>query len=298
MNKLVGFILGEKRQKKPGAATPPRGEVAPPRFSPEEKEEIYATLRRTKDSRATVVLLNKMTEDALLQEEFKDVQQVVDIPAVEDTDSSVDDEADDGCDQFGTMRIIPSSPRQERAGDGAASEPEDGAMDFSTCRFIPDAECDASSTQSDPGGTFNYTPTRTSSKKSGSAIQEDRRQGLKNRPGKKPKKASVRDKKKRDKKRKGANTIDGSPGKVAKEEEAPSFLAAYRAPEEWELNILALEKGEARDGMMENGAFKRWNKKERPSMPSMLLKMDSSDPVQRDARAADRSAPQPEAGDT
>eukprot|EP01094_Clydonella_sp_ATCC50884_P006577 TRINITY_DN1579_c0_g1_i1.p1 TRINITY_DN1579_c0_g1~~TRINITY_DN1579_c0_g1_i1.p1 ORF type:complete len:298 (-),score=129.26 TRINITY_DN1579_c0_g1_i1:398-1291(-) len=293
MNKLVGFILGEKRERKKPGATPPRGEVAPPRFTPEEKEEIYATLRRAKDSRATVVLLNKMTEDEVLQQEFKDVKEVVEVVEA-DTDSTASVDEEEEGDQFGTMRFIPSSPRAERAAstdtaDTADGEEdgEEGAMDFSTCRYIPEDEAsggEGGSCGSEGSGTFNFTPTRTTSKK-GSGIKEDRRQGLKNRPGKKPKKASVRERKKKDKKqRKAVATIDGSP---VGGEESPSFLSAYRAPEEWELNILALEKGEARAEMMDNGAFKRWNKKERPSMPSMLLKMDSTEPIQRDARAAE-----------
>lgn len=56
---------------------------------------------------------------------------------------------------------------------------------------------------------------------------------------------------------------------------APDFKKMIREPEDWEKHILALEKGEFTDGMLQNGAFKRW-KKERPSVPSIYLR-ESSD---------------------
>lgn len=51
----------------------------------------------------------------------------------------------------------------------------------------------------------------------------------------------------------------------------PNFANMFREPEDWEKCILALEKGEWTDEMQNKGAFKRW-KKERPAMPSTLMK--------------------------
>lgn len=49
-------------------------------------------------------------------------------------------------------------------------------------------------------------------------------------------------------------------------------MAAYREPEEWEKNIIALEKGEWGEALSVD-AFKRWNK-QRPRLPSFRIRPD------------------------
>ena len=52
-------------------------------------------------------------------------------------------------------------------------------------------------------------------------------------------------------------------------------LGAFREPEEWEKNIISLEKGEWSEGMG-GDAFRRWNK-QRPRMPSFRIRQTSAD---------------------
>ena len=280
MNKLVNYFL-RKNGGKPdapgsmssssggGGGSPTASPSASlndstsslPEVTPEERSEIFQTLRKTRGSHATQALISRLKEEDRLVQAIGADRQTLESAAVAPTTSeSSDSDADDGGGDFSTMRVLPDSD------------------EWSTMRMLPDCPSSIGSTGS--SGSIGSEDASSAPKRSGSV----ERVGLVNRPTKadKKKKSSLS----RAGEKRGSSSAMGSSGAAGKKrgtvgssvsqppasDEPPAFMSAFREPEEWELNILALEKGEAREGMGNpNSAFKRW-KKERPSVPSMLLK--------------------------
>eukprot|EP01087_Luapelamoeba_hula_P022760 TRINITY_DN823_c0_g2_i4.p1 TRINITY_DN823_c0_g2~~TRINITY_DN823_c0_g2_i4.p1 ORF type:complete len:997 (+),score=222.44 TRINITY_DN823_c0_g2_i4:234-3224(+) len=71
----------------------------------------------------------------------------------------------------------------------------------------------------------------------------------------------------------GGESPSGAAGGAEDEAEQPAFNIAslYREPEQWEQNIVALDRGEWIPGM-DDAAFKRYKFKERPRLPSLYVR--------------------------
>jgi hypothetical protein len=234
-----------------------------PEFTAEERTEIYMTLRKTKGSHATQILLSRLKQEEKMAAAIGVDANILDSPTTSASSSraaagGASDDDEEGADEgdYSTMRVLPSSDEWSTMRVLPDCEPPaSDETDFSTCRIVDDDKLQQP-------------------KRSGSV----ERVGLVNRPTKK--KSSIRDKKGsakrvRDSKMSSSSSssfVTPTSSMGASTDAPPAFLSAFREPEEWELNILALEKGEAREGMGNpNSAFKRW-KKDRPSVPSMLLR--------------------------